>query len=269
MRSPTSSTRPGPKIEEARVMSRCANSSLARLDFSRSRALRKLVAGASGTFPRFCCSESRNGRPSRGTGLAHVFEERNSVAPEHRILEAALVKGRGQLDLSTAKGEKLTAAADDHLGPRVGSEYSTRYIFYLEPGTGPDSHGSMAGTSRPSRPSRRAGITKPPVYLDAKATTSARPWPSVLTSPAPRDRIPRPGWFGQKAPRSWNWRRRSTRAGFPRLVFCAPDCFRRRQRLRRDGSWKMRYDIGNGFTQRSAAACAKSADSRPDARWWC
>ena len=60
-------------------------------------------------------------------GLAHVFE-RNSVAPEHRILEAALVKGRGQLDLAQLK-EKL--AADDHL-VRVGSEYSTRHILSRE-----------------------------------------------------------------------------------------------------------------------------------------
>ena len=37
-------------------------------------------------------------------GIAHVFE-RNSVAPQHKILEAALVKGCGQLDLAQLKKE--------------------------------------------------------------------------------------------------------------------------------------------------------------------
>jgi conjugative relaxase-like TrwC/TraI family protein len=98
---------------------------LGEIGFFEKRALRKVVAGAGGTSQDF---------PQRvGTdeavehGLAHVFE-RNSVAPEHRILEAALVKGRGQLDLAQLK-EKL--AADDHL-VRVGSEVSTRHILSRE-----------------------------------------------------------------------------------------------------------------------------------------
>jgi conjugative relaxase-like TrwC/TraI family protein len=98
---------------------------LGEIGFFEKRALRKVVAGASGTSQDF---------PQRVTepeavehGLAHVFE-RNSVTPEHRILEAALVKGRGQLDLAQLK-EKL--AADDHL-VRVGSEYSTRHILSRE-----------------------------------------------------------------------------------------------------------------------------------------
>lgn len=60
-------------------------------------------------------------------GLQHVFE-RNSVAPQHRILEAALVKGLGQLELSELK-EKL--AADESL-VRVGAEFSTRQILNRE-----------------------------------------------------------------------------------------------------------------------------------------
>lgn len=60
-------------------------------------------------------------------GLQHVFE-RNSVVPQHRIWEAALVKGLGQLDLPQLK-EKL--AADKSL-VRVGSEYSTRQILSRE-----------------------------------------------------------------------------------------------------------------------------------------
>ena len=52
-------------------------------------------------------------RPSTH-GIAHVFE-RNSVAPQHKILEAALVKGCGQLDLAQLKDE---LADDDQSGAR-------------------------------------------------------------------------------------------------------------------------------------------------------
>lgn len=60
-------------------------------------------------------------------GIAHVFE-RHSVAPQHRILEAALVKGRGQLNLQQLKGgvEKHPALVS------VGSEFSTRDILTKE-----------------------------------------------------------------------------------------------------------------------------------------
>jgi len=98
---------------------------LGEIGFFEKRALRKVVASASGTaqdFPRRVTEEA-----AVEHGLDHVFE-RNSVAPEHRILEAALVKGRGQLDLQQLK-EKL--AADDHL-VRVGSEYSTHHILNRE-----------------------------------------------------------------------------------------------------------------------------------------
>ena len=98
---------------------------LGEIGFFEKRALRKVVAGADGRAKEFA---QRVG-PDEAVehGLAHVFE-RNSVAPEHRILEAALVKGRGQLDLAQLK-EKL--AADDHL-VRVGSEYSTHHILSRE-----------------------------------------------------------------------------------------------------------------------------------------
>src|SRR5271165_3770077 len=98
---------------------------LGEIGFFEKRALRKVIAGANGraVTPAETVSESA----AVEHGLAHVFE-RNSVAPEHRILEAALVKGRGQLDLPQLK-EKL--AADDHL-VRVGSEYSTRHILSRE-----------------------------------------------------------------------------------------------------------------------------------------
>jgi conjugative relaxase-like TrwC/TraI family protein len=98
---------------------------LGEIGFFEKRALRKVVAGADGRPQDFAQRVGTDEAVAHG--LAHVFE-RNSVAPEHRILEAALVKGRGQLDLPQLK-EKL--AADDHL-VRVGSEYSTRHILNRE-----------------------------------------------------------------------------------------------------------------------------------------
>jgi conjugative relaxase-like TrwC/TraI family protein len=98
---------------------------LGEIGFFEKRALRKVVAGADGR-PKDVAQRVGTDEAVEH-GLAHVFE-RNSVAPEHRILEAALVKGRGQLDMAQLK-EKL--AADDHL-VRVGSEYSTRHILSRE-----------------------------------------------------------------------------------------------------------------------------------------
>ena len=98
---------------------------LGEIGFFEKRELRKVVAGASGTSQDF---------PPRVTeleavehGLAHVFE-RDSVVPEHRILEAALIKGRGQIDLRQLK-EKL---AQDNRLVHVGAEYSTRDILRRE-----------------------------------------------------------------------------------------------------------------------------------------
>jgi len=60
-------------------------------------------------------------------GLQHVFE-RHSVAPQHHILEAALVKGCGQLNLEQLKKE----LAERPELVRVGSEFSTRDILTKE-----------------------------------------------------------------------------------------------------------------------------------------
>ena len=72
---------------------------LGELGFFDKRGLRKVVESANGQTQK---------SPQRVTtdeaiehGIAHVFE-RHSVAPRHRILEAALVKGRGQLDAAVA-----------------------------------------------------------------------------------------------------------------------------------------------------------------------
>jgi hypothetical protein len=60
-------------------------------------------------------------------GLSHVFE-RQSVAPRHKILEAALVKGCGQMDLGRLKNEY---GGKTNL-IRVGDEVSTREILTKE-----------------------------------------------------------------------------------------------------------------------------------------
>lgn len=98
---------------------------LGELGFFDKRSLRKVVESATG---------QPQDVPQRVTtddaiehGIAHIFE-RHSVAPQHRILEAALVKGRGQLNLKQLK-EQL--AADAAL-VRVGSEFSTRDILTKE-----------------------------------------------------------------------------------------------------------------------------------------
>jgi hypothetical protein len=59
----------------------------------------------------------------------HVFT-RQSVAPEHELLEAALVKGCGQIDLPELK----RAFAQSERLVHVGAEYSTRAILKAELG---------------------------------------------------------------------------------------------------------------------------------------
>ena len=98
---------------------------LGEIGFFEKRLLRKVVASADGRPKDFAQRVGTDEAVEHG--LQHVFE-RNSVAPEHRILEAALVKGRGQLDLAQLK-ERL--ASDHHL-VRVGSEYSTQHILNRE-----------------------------------------------------------------------------------------------------------------------------------------
>jgi hypothetical protein len=98
---------------------------LGEIGFFEKRLLRKVVASADGRPKEFAQRVGTDEAVEHG--LQHVFE-RNSVAPEHRILEAALIKGRGQLDLAQLKGK---LASDHHL-VRVGSEYSTQQILNRE-----------------------------------------------------------------------------------------------------------------------------------------
>jgi conjugative relaxase-like TrwC/TraI family protein len=98
---------------------------LGEIGFFEKRVLRQVVAAADGKPKAF----AQYVRPDDALahGLAHVFERR-SVAPQHKILEAALIKGCGQLNLGRLKDN---LAADDKL-VRVGSEFSTREILSKE-----------------------------------------------------------------------------------------------------------------------------------------
>jgi conjugative relaxase-like TrwC/TraI family protein len=98
---------------------------LGEIGFFEKHTLRKVVACADGRA--VAPAETVSDSAAVEHGLQHVFE-RNSVAPQHRILEAALNKGCGQLNLQQLK-EKL--ASDDSL-VRVGSEFSTRDILSRE-----------------------------------------------------------------------------------------------------------------------------------------
>lgn len=98
---------------------------LGEIGFFEKRALRKVVTAANGT----------PNEPARRVwswqaidhGIAHVFE-RNSVAPRHKILEAALTNGCGHLDLDELKRE-LNGKTNL---VRVGLEFSTRDILEKE-----------------------------------------------------------------------------------------------------------------------------------------
>ena len=106
-------------------MSKSANINSGRLGFFEQRALRKVVAAANGQPQEFMYPVTINEAVEHG--VQHVFE-RASVAPQHQILEAALVKGCGQLDLPLLK-EKLTERSELI---RVGAEFSTREILTKE-----------------------------------------------------------------------------------------------------------------------------------------
>jgi conjugative relaxase-like TrwC/TraI family protein len=98
---------------------------LGEIGFFEKRALRQVVAAADGKPKPF--AQYVRADDALTHGLAHVFERR-SVAPQHKILEAALIKGCGQLNLGRLKDQ---LAADDKL-VRVGSEFSTREILSKE-----------------------------------------------------------------------------------------------------------------------------------------
>ena len=98
---------------------------LGELGFFDKRSLRKVVEAAKAqteAFPQRVSTEE-----AVEHAIAHVFE-RLSVAPEHKILEAALVKGRGQLALGPLK----EALACRPQLVSVGSEFSTRNILTKE-----------------------------------------------------------------------------------------------------------------------------------------
>ncbi len=98
---------------------------LGEIGFFEKRALRKVVEAANGQSEDFTHSVTMHEAVDHG--IAHVFE-RASVAPQHKLLEAALVKGCGQLNLSLLKN----ALAERSELVRVGSEVSTRDILTKE-----------------------------------------------------------------------------------------------------------------------------------------
>jgi conjugative relaxase-like TrwC/TraI family protein len=98
---------------------------LGEIGFFEKRALRKVVEAANGQSKEFTHSITRHEAVEHG--IAHVFE-RASVAPQHKILEAALAKGCGQLNLPLLK-DALTERSEL---VRVGSEFSTRDILTKE-----------------------------------------------------------------------------------------------------------------------------------------
>lgn len=98
---------------------------LGEIGFFEKRSLRSVTSAANGQPKDF--AERVRSDDALAHGLGHVFERR-SVAPQHKILEAALIKGCGQLNLGRLKDQ---LAADDKL-VRVGSEFSTREILSKE-----------------------------------------------------------------------------------------------------------------------------------------
>lgn len=98
---------------------------LGEIGFFEKRILRQVVTAADGkpkAFAQYVTTDN-----ALAHGLAHVFERR-SVAPQHKILEAALIKGCGQLNLGRLKDQLAT----DNKLVRVGSEFSTREILAKE-----------------------------------------------------------------------------------------------------------------------------------------
>ena len=98
---------------------------LGEIGFFEKRALRKVVNTANGQPQDFAQRVTTDDAIQHG--VKHVFD-RQSVAPQHKILEAALVKGCGQLNLARLK-EKL---ADRSELVQVGAEFSTRDILTKE-----------------------------------------------------------------------------------------------------------------------------------------
>ncbi|HUI08294.1 MAG TPA: MobF family relaxase [Verrucomicrobiae bacterium] len=98
---------------------------LGEIGIFEKRALRKLVEAANG--PSRDLAQSVTVEAAIEHGVQHVFE-RQSVAPEHKILEAALIKSGGQLELAPLKARLTEHSELVH----VGSEFSTRDILTKE-----------------------------------------------------------------------------------------------------------------------------------------
>ena len=98
---------------------------LGEIGFFEKRSLRSVTSAADGVAKPFAQHIGTDEAVAHGIG--HVFE-RNSVVPQHKILEAALVKGRGQLDLKQLKKELVERPEL----VRVEGEYSTRDILAKE-----------------------------------------------------------------------------------------------------------------------------------------
>ena len=99
-----SSTRPAPKKLKGASDEQVRQQQLGEIGFFEKRALRKVVAAADGRAKDFHCNGS--GRMTRRRRTAwpmssSATRSRRSI----RILEAALVKGCGQLDLARVKGK--------------------------------------------------------------------------------------------------------------------------------------------------------------------
>jgi len=95
---------------------------LDEIGFFEKRGLRAVVAQAKGQRQDF--QETVHLGQATGYAVEHVFA-RKSVAPEHELFEAALVKGCGQVALPELKA----AVRSDRDLVRVGREVSTRKIL--------------------------------------------------------------------------------------------------------------------------------------------
>jgi conjugative relaxase-like TrwC/TraI family protein len=95
---------------------------LDEIGFFEKRGLRRVVEQANGQRQDF--KETVQLGQATGYAVEHVFA-RKSVAPEHELFEAALVKGCGQVDLPELKA----AVRSDRELVRVGREVSTRKIL--------------------------------------------------------------------------------------------------------------------------------------------
>ena len=98
---------------------------LGELGFFEKRGLKRLVTEANGERRDF--SERVHLGQATDYAIDHAFA-RQSVAPEHQLLQAALVKGCGQIVLPELK----RTFADNSNLVRVGAEISTRDILKAE-----------------------------------------------------------------------------------------------------------------------------------------